>query len=431
MRGPGRTGPSSYRRRVVVATAAVATLAALALLLVAQVAFEDTSHAAVQRVLRTRADGVVAEAQGLSTGSEPVVQGLPEPDVVVYDAAGRVVAGRPPAQLERLYAALSRSRDRTVRAHTDADGDVEVMARRFILASGVVGVVVVAEPVEPFADEQQEAILVAALAGVVIVVLTTVAAAWASSRVLEPVASMARTAEEWSEHDLDRRFDLGPPRNEIEALGRTLDVLLDRVAGAILAEQRLTSELAHELRTPLTTVAGTAELLAQRDDLDEELRGDVEEIRRSCRSMATTITGLLEVARATSESPLRPQGRCDLATTVTDVVRALGGYSRTTVDVPDVTVAAPAELAARALAPVLDNALRVASRVTVTATVGEGRVRVRVSDDGPGVKDPQVFESRGLGLPLARRVARRLGGDVLLRPDGPGATFEVVLPAAP
>ena len=417
---------ATYRRRAVVTTAAVATLAALALLLVAQVAFEDTSDAAVDRVLRTRADGVVAEAQGLSTGSVPVVRGLPDPDVVVYDAAGRRVAGTPPTPLEQLYDDLGGSaRDRTVRATTERQGEVKVLARRFILGSGVVGVVVAAEPLDPYADAQQEALLVAGVAGVVIVVLTTLAAAWASRRVLAPVASMARTAETWSEHDLDRRFDLGPPRNELQELGRTLDGLLEKVSGAILAEQRLTSELAHELRTPLTTVAGTAELLAQRTDLDPEARADVEEIRASCRSMAATITGLLEVARSAGEA----QGRCDLATTVADVVRGLGGQGRTLVDVPPVTVAAPADRAGRALAPVLDNALRRAEHVTVTARVEAGLVHVVVGDDGPGVGDHEVFGSRGLGLPLARRVARSLGGDVHLRPGGPGATFEVVLPA--
>ncbi len=439
MSGPaGVPGPvagqdvASYRRRAVVATAALATLAALALLLVAQLAFEDTSDAAVDRVLRTRADGVVAEAQGLSRGDTPVVRGLPDRDVVVYDAAGDIVAGTPPAGLEQVYADLAQTtRSRSVLGTSDRQGKVKVLGRRFYLATGVLGVVVVAEPLEPYADEQQEALLVAALAGVVIVVVTTLAAAWASRRVLEPVGSMARTAAEWSEHDLDRRFDLGPPRNEIQALGRTLDGLLDKVARAILAEQRLTAELAHELRTPLTSLAATAELVAQRPDLDDDLRSDIEDVRASCRAMSATISGLLEVARAS-----QVQGRCDLGETVAGVVRTLGGDDRTAVDLPAATVAAPGDLAARAIAPVLDNALHEADHVTVTGRLDGDRVHLLVTDDGPGVSADDVFAAgasahrTGLGLPLARRVARSLGGDVLLHPPTPGAgaTFEVVLP---
>ena len=71
---------------------------------------------------------------------------------------------------------------------------------------------------------------------------------------------MAERAADWSEHDLTHRFDLGPPTNELAALGETLDHLLDRVASAILSEQRLTAELAHELRTPLTSIQGSADL---------------------------------------------------------------------------------------------------------------------------------------------------------------------------
>ena len=55
-------------------------------------------------------------------------------------------------------------------------------------------------------------------------------ARWVSTRSLAPVAQMAERATDWSEHDLDHRFDLGPPVNELTALGATLDGLLDRVA---------------------------------------------------------------------------------------------------------------------------------------------------------------------------------------------------------
>ena len=75
---------------------------------------------------------------------------------------------------------------------------------------------------------------------------------------------MAERAADWSEHDLTHRFDLGPPTNELAALGETLDHLLDRVASAISSEQRLTSELAHELRTPLTSIQGSADLALMR-----------------------------------------------------------------------------------------------------------------------------------------------------------------------
>ncbi|WP_425953430.1 sensor histidine kinase [Xylanimonas sp. McL0601] len=275
-------------------------------------------------------------------------------------------------------------------------------------------------------------------AGIAMVALATGLAAWASKRVLEPVAEMARTAADWSEHALDRRFDLGPPTDEIRALGKTLDRLLDKVSRVILGEQRLTSELAHELRTPLAAIRATADLVAMRPDLDDDLRADVADILAACTAMADTMTGLLDLARATGP------GRGENAV-LRDVVAAAlasvdGERVHVTID-PDLVVAVPTALGARALAPVLDNASRLAGHVTVVAARRGGWVDVSVCDDGPGVPAAvaeTVFDpgrsgrgGSGLGLALARRIARSVGGDVRLEPPvpGAGATFVVRLPA--
>src|SRR6185312_2617077 len=77
---------------------------------------------------------------------------------------------------------------------------------------------------------------------------------------LRPVAEMTSRAEDWGAHDLDRRFDLGPPRDELTGLAATLDGLLARIAASRRHEQRFASEVAHELRTPLAVLRGRAEL---------------------------------------------------------------------------------------------------------------------------------------------------------------------------
>jgi signal transduction histidine kinase len=99
----------------------------------------------------------------------------------------------------------------------------------------------------------------------------------------------------------------------------------------------------------------------------------------------------------------------------------------------------------RALAPLVDNARRhgTAGGVALELSAVDGRVRLAVCDDGPGVDatlgervfDPGVSGGdaggggAGLGLPLARRLARSCGGDVVLG-DGPGGCFVLDLPAA-
>ncbi len=96
----------------------------------------------------------------------------------------------------------------------------------------------------------------------------------------------------------------------------------------------------------------------------------------------------------------------------------------------------------RALAPLVENARRHArERVRIELSARGDRVEIAVRDDGPGL-DPELGErafepgvqgpattgeGAGLGLPLARRLARSCGGDVIARP-GPGGCFVLRLP---
>jgi signal transduction histidine kinase len=103
------------------------------------------------------------------------------------------------------------------------------------------------------------------------------------------------------------------------------------------------------------------------------------------------------------------------------------------------------DVAARVLQPLVENACAHAvSRVALEVERVDGAVEIRVVDDGPGVDAAEldeIFESgrrgaaargsegAGLGLALARRVARAAGGDVTAT-EGPGGIFTVRLPAA-
>lgn len=431
--------PASVRRRLVALTGTLSAFVALGLVVVVQVVLAGASTDAVARVLDDRADALIGATASTSTGGTlEVPVGRLEPGVAVYDAAGELVAGFVAPSQQATFDKLSGASERTV---VEVDDTYSAMARPFTLDDGTSGVVVLSEPVTPYENDERNALAVSVAAGVLMVLLAVVMAAWISRRALAPVRTMADTAREWSQHDLDRRFDLGAPTDEIRALGQTLDELLDKVATTIRAEQRLTSELAHELRSPLTAIQATAELMSMRTDLDDQLREDVADVLAGCRSMATTMTVLLEIARRQAD------GAPDGSTTgrrLGEAVRRQHPDPRLAVDLPEgLVVNVPVEVALRTLAPVLDNALRVAGRVALTAGPGAepGLVRLRVHDDGPGV-DPalvdRLFEpgttdragtGSGLGLSLARRVARSAGGDVDLLPDGgAGATFVVTLP---
>jgi signal transduction histidine kinase len=154
----------------------------------------------------------------------------------------------------------------------------------------------------PEARSPWNILLATGLVGACGVVLSGWVAWRVSHRALKPVRDMAERAEDWSAQNLARRFDPGPPVNELSQLGQTLDHLLDRVAHAIRAEQRLSAELAHEIRIPLAAIRGSAELALLRKPADPELRTDLAEIADGTRRLAEVVTTLLELAQNPGEA---------------------------------------------------------------------------------------------------------------------------------
>jgi two-component system OmpR family sensor kinase len=288
--------------------------------------------------------------------------------------------------------------------------------------------------------ETTRIVVLSVLAGLALVVIggSAASAAWTMRRALGPVEEMATLATDWSEHDLEARFDGAAESDEISTLGHTLNVLLDRVAGALRNEQQLTSELAHELRTPLTAIRGEAEL-GLMAATDAATRGRFESVVELVDRMNAAMGTLLAVARG--HTARGTAGR------VTDIVASVVDHRGPselvwTVDVDhSLIVAAPVDLAARALSPLIDNAARfAASTVGIVALARDRVVEITVSDDGEGVGASDVegifaagnrrsdSDGVGLGLALSRRVARTLGGDVAVTSVASPTSFTLTLP---
>ena len=400
-------------------------------------------------MLDARVDVVIASTRGArdTLKVEPAV--LTTPNVLVLDASQRVLAGSSApglaGELKRQAREAASRRGAVVQTIATSDGaEFRVLARFFSTASGT-GVTLAAEPLAPYEAGEADALLVSIAAGVLIIIVSVALTVVAARRALAPVGEMAAVAAGWSEHDLGQRFDLGEPTDEIRALGATLDGLLDKVADALTAERRLTSELAHELRTPLTALQVTAELAAGRPGLDADLREDLDDIQEACRVMASTISVLLDLAR---QQVVLSNETSDVVAVLEALIERSGRAGQVHLGVTGcIPVRAPAELVGRAVAPVLDNALRHSDRVEVAVEHG-GHVVVTVTDFGSGVSsevastlfDPGRSDvgSSGLGLPLARRVARSLGGDVMwagpgrtdgTTHEGSGARFVIALPS--
>jgi len=224
---------------------------------------------------------------------------------------------------------------------------------------------------------------------------------------------------------------------------------------AAAARSRFLAMMSHEMRTPLNSVAGFADLLASRSDLDPEAVRQARQIRESSDGLLMLVEDILDFARGEHAVSLEP---LDLAA----VARDAAGPSRAAADARGLTLIIDDRLPARsrfncdgralrqALHPMIANAVKFTAEGGVAIRLdraGEGVV-IRVSDTGCGIAPDhhaELFEAfsqadastsrlhagMGLGLALSARHVRRLGGriEVDSRP-GEGSTFTLHLPLA-
>lgn len=403
--------------------------------------------------LRDRAEAVAAtvdtggvRARVLETGNDESL----DTNVWIH-ADGRMVEQPPSVSPDTsLSAAVARLADGGRRACVTADGDPAVRLCALPVPGGHAATVVTAMSLGPYRSSA-DTLLVGSLAlDGVMLVCTYVLTRLSVGRALRPVRTMTAQAAQWSAVASEDRFGAERHPVELAGLGASLDALLERIRTVLRHEQRLTGELSHELRTPLTRIIIELDWWRARPRSAEETRATHEVIAEAARSMRTICDTLLDDARECAEERTAVPGTTDIVPVLNRLLQQQNPpkpveVSLETVD-PMMRAAVTPALLERILSPLLANAVRYArSRVVVSAWRTAGTVRVDVVDDGPGVPAGFVGElftpgrradnadghdGAGLGLPLARRLARAAGGEVLYESGQvPGARFVVSLRA--
>ena len=319
-----------------------------------------------------------------------------------------------------------------------------------IVRDGVrAGTLVTGISLAPYHHTQRTALVGSLTLFVVLLSITGIAAWWLLRSALRPVAQMTEQAGAWSEQDLDRRFGLGEPHDELTQLAATLDGLLDRLAASLRHERRFSAEMSHELRTPLAKLMAEAELALRRERSESDYRESLQAVLANAQQIERIVETLVSAAQHDAQ----PQGVANASDVAEAVVAAHShdaesrGVDLELVETPErVRVGVDQELAERILHPVVENALRYGrGKVQVRVTRNGSSVLFAVDDDGPGVladENESIFEpavrgsagrssnsGAGLGLALSRRLARAVSGDVEAHPGASGH-FVVRLPAA-
>jgi two-component system heavy metal sensor histidine kinase CusS len=369
----------------------------------------------------------------------------------LYDAQGTVLAhtssfaGAVPslAALPRDAAFDLRAGGRALRAVTVPMGE-ETPARLLLLAVPRAGL-----------DAALRTLVsVGALAFVLALALAFVLARTLAGRLTRDLEAITATARAVAEGDLAAR--VGPIRaaEELQALGHDLDEMIARLAALMATQRRFVSDAAHELRSPLTSLRGELELALRRPREAAAYREALTRALRDTIELAALADDLLSLARART---VPSTAECTAVAPVLERVTAQLGGTAAARGVQLAQKGAAGRQAAigardleRVVRNLVENALRHApagSTVQVVVGTEAEQLSLAVEDAGPGVPPEQaerVFEpfvrldpargrdagGAGLGLAIAREIARAHGGDVELapRPGIPGGRFVLRLP---
>ena len=292
------------------------------------------------------------------------------------------------------------------------------------------------------------------LALVLVTLLAAVAGGYAlARRTLAPIANISRQAAAIGAADLSARVPVANPDDDLGALARVINDLLQRLQQAFSAQREFMADASHELRTPLAIVRNEANIaLSLPDRPGPEYRDALRIVERESERLSALVEDLFLLARADGAGqPLRPEALYldDLLRDVARATRSLAERRRVRLAldaVHDAEFVGDASLLRRALLNVVDNAIKHAregGEVRLALTREAQRWAIRVADDGVGIPDEQrerLFErfyrgnaartsqretltaGAGLGLPIARWIAEAHGGALVLERSGVGGS---------
>ncbi|MFL6060771.1 MAG: sensor histidine kinase [Marmoricola sp.] len=297
------------------------------------------------------------------------------------------------------------------------------------------------------------------------VLVAGVAGTFLVRRQLRPLQAVAEAAREVTTQDLSSGettihtrvgADLTDTDTEVGQVGSALNTLLDHVDDALAARHRseqqvrqFVADASHELRTPLSTIHGYAELSRRTPDDPQALGLALNKVETEAGRMSALVDDLLLLARLDQGRPLEAE-EVDLTHLLLEAVadaRVLAPDHHWRLALPEEPVTATGDAARlhQVVTNLLNNARNhtpAGTTVTVRASTVEGRARIEVHDDGPGLPEDLLgtaFErftrgdtsrtrtsgGAGLGLSLVSAITTAHGGSASVESRPGDTTFTV------
>jgi two-component system OmpR family sensor kinase len=294
----------------------------------------------------------------------------------------------------------------------------------------------------------------------------------ASRAALRPLTRLTALAKDITTGDRGRRLRPDRPTTELGCAASAFDGMLDALEAsehraqraaetaqrAETATRRFLVDAAHELRTPIAGIQAAAEQLASnagQDPSDPAARRQHHRanlLLSDAHRAARLVADMLDLSRIDAGLPLDLQD-ADLGAIVdaeADRARMLAPQlTITRTGVGTLPARADPTRVAQILSNLLDNARRhtpPGGRIVIDVQQRDGVAQLTVTDTGPGIPDAdreRIFErlvrldtgrardhgGAGLGLPIARALARAHGGDLTCLSHQGGAQFRLTIPA--
>lgn len=272
-------------------------------------------------------------------------------------------------------------------------------------------------------------------------------------RAVSEVEAITRTAQKISGGTLEERVPVKARGDEIDQLAITFNRMLDRIQALLTEIKEMSDNMAHDLRSPITRIRGIAEVTLTSGKTPGEYEGMAASTIEECDRLLDMINTMLMISK-TESGVDKISGRdvdltgiirqaCELFEPTAEDKKVNLSY-----DVPDGThLIGDTPMIQRMLSNLLDNGIKYTpsgGKVNIAVSESKAQVVVTVKDTGVGISPtdlPRIFErfyrcdqSRsqagiGLGLSLARAIARAHGGDItVISTPNQGSTFTVTLP---
>jgi signal transduction histidine kinase len=271
---------------------------------------------------------------------------------------------------------------------------------------------------------------------------------------LRPVREIVAAARRIRSGRLEEDIPRSGTGDEFDQIAAAFNEVLERMRSGMGALRRFSADAAHQLRSPLTALRSRIDVTLHTEELGSEMREFLEGLLVDVGQLSGSVDGMLRLSH--SEAGLDPSRRVEvelgaLLRSVVEFFEPMAEQRRQSLllsGAREAVVAGDLEWLRQLFVNLVDNALRFTpegGRIEVELARHAGEVLVRVRDTGPGVpraERERIFErfcgsgpkegasGRGLGLTIARTIARDHGGEVAVEDSsGEGATFAVRLPA--